>query len=61
MFAPESKTMPRNDDEVARRADAAIRRALNTPPKQHKDMKKGARRKKREDAEHPTASGEKRD
>lgn len=53
MSAPKYKT------EVAQRADDAIRRALNTPPKPHKEMKKGTR-KKREDAEHPTAS-EKRD
>jgi hypothetical protein len=44
-------------DEVETRRDQAVRRALNTPPKPHKDMKKGAR-KKRQD-ERPTASGEK--
>lgn len=42
-------------DETARRRDEALRRALNTPPKQHKDMKKGKIRKQPED--HPTASG----
>lgn len=47
----------KTDDEVARRRDAAVRRALNTPPKPHKDMKKGTR-KKREDGDHPTASGD---
>ena len=48
------------DKEIARRMDAAVRRALNTPPKLHKDMKKGARKKRQDDA--PTASGdEKRD
>jgi hypothetical protein len=41
------------DDEIARRRDAAVRRALNSPPKPHKDMKKG--KKKRQD-EQPTAS-----
>lgn len=40
--------------EVAQRRDEALRRALNTPPKQHKDMKKGTK-KKRQD-ERPTAS-----
>ena len=47
--------MSRKDDEVAQRRDEAVRRALNTPPKPHKDMKKGTR-KKREDDERPTAS-----
>ena len=52
--------MTNRDKEVAKRADDAIRRALNTPPKPHKDMKKGTRKKRQEDA--PTASGdEKRD
>jgi hypothetical protein len=27
-----------SDDEIARRRDEAIRRALNTPPKPHKEM-----------------------
>ena len=48
--------------EIDRRRDEALRRALNTPPKQHKDMKKGTG-KKRQD-ERPTASedgDEKRD
>ena len=48
-----------NDEEqksIAQRRDEALRRALNTPPKHHKDMKKGMR-KKRQD-EHPTASGD---
>ena len=43
-----------SDDESARRRDEALRRALSTPPKQHKDMKKGAK-KMRQD-ERPTAS-----
>jgi hypothetical protein len=30
-----------NDAETARRRDEAVRRALNTPPKPHKDMKLG--------------------
>lgn len=42
-----------SDVEVARRRDEAVRRALNTPPKPHKDMKKG-KGKKRQDE--PTAS-----
>ena len=45
--------------EVQRRADEGLRRALNTPPKQHKDMKKGTRKKRQEDR--PTASDAKRD
>ena len=45
-----------SETEVSERRDAAIRRALNTPPKPHKDMKKGTS-KKRQD-EHPTASGD---
>ena len=36
------------DEETARRADEAIRRALNTPPKQHKDMKKGKAKKQQD-------------
>jgi len=39
---------------IAKRRDDALRKALNTPPKQHKDMKKGKRRKRQEDS--PTAS-----
>jgi hypothetical protein len=46
-----------SDDEVRARREDALRRALNTPPKQHKDMKKGA--KKKQD-ERPTPSSEKR-
>jgi hypothetical protein len=48
-----------SDQEVAGRADEGLRRALNTPPKQHKDMKKGKRKKRQE--ERPTASDAKRD
>ncbi len=54
-------TKQSNDKEakiVAQRRDEALRRALNTPPKQHKDMKKGTRKKRQDDG--PTASGEKR-
>lgn len=55
-------TKQRNADaseiETTQRADEALRRALNTPPKQHKDMKKG-KEKKRQDQ--PTASDAKRD
>ena len=36
-----------DDIAIQRRADEALRRALNTPPKQHKDMKKGAKGKPR--------------
>lgn len=44
---------------IAQRRDDALRRSLNTPPKQHKDMKKGkGKGKKREDR--PTASSERR-
>jgi len=40
------------NDDIARRRDAAVRRALNTHPKPLKEMKKG--KKKRQDE--PTAS-----
>ena len=30
--------------EIERRRDEAVRRALNTPPKLHKEMKKGKKR-----------------
>ena len=52
-------TKPMTEQEIAQRRDDALRRALNTPPKQHKHMKKGARKKRQEDQ--PTASSEKRD
>jgi hypothetical protein len=42
------------EEETAQRRDDGLRRALNTPPKQHKDMKKGKGRKRQE--KHPTAS-----
>ena len=42
------------DAQVAQRRDEALRRALNTPPKHHKDMKKGKGRKQQDDG--PTAS-----
>lgn len=54
--------MTDKDREISKRRDEALRRALNTPPKHHKDMKKG-KGKKRQD-ERPTASDdgdEKRD
>jgi len=39
--------MPHDDDfderKITKRRDDALRRALNTPPKHHKDMKKGKR------------------
>jgi hypothetical protein len=45
------------DEEISQRRDKALRRALNTPPKQHKDMKKGTgkggRRKRQEGTEPP--------
>ena len=41
------------DQETAHRRDDAVRRALNTPPKPLKDMKKG-KEKKRQDG--PIAS-----
>lgn len=44
---------------IAQRADDALRRALNTPPKPHKDMKKGVRKKRQDDR--PTADDAKRD
>ena len=49
--------MPKQTD-IERRADEALRRALNTPPKQHKDMKKGKGKKRQDDQ--PTASDAKR-
>ena len=42
------------DDAIAKRRDEALRRALNTPPKPHKDMKKGKPQKRLEVL--PTAS-----
>lgn len=48
-----------SDADVQQRADEGLRRALNTPPKPHKDMKKG-KGKKRE-GEAPTADDAKRD
>ena len=43
-----------NDEDIAQRRDAAVRRALNTPPKPHKDMKKGTRKRRQDES--PTAS-----
>ena len=50
--------MPDNltKEQIEKRRDTAVRRALITPPKPLKDMKKG--RKKRQD-DRPTASAEK--
>ena len=45
-----------SEQEIAQRRDDAVRRALNTPPKPHKDMKKGAKKKRQDDS--PTASGD---
>jgi hypothetical protein len=40
--------MSGNDDKsIAKRRDDALGKALNTPPRQHRDMKKGAKAKKR--------------
>ena len=47
---------PLTEQQITQRRDAAVRRALNTPPKPHKDMKKGMREKR--EAE-PTASEKK--
>jgi hypothetical protein len=35
-----------HDDEIARRRDQALLRALNTPPKPHSEMKLGKRKAK---------------
>lgn len=45
-----SKNAPHDytGSETAQRADEALRRALNTPPKQHKDMKKGKGKKQQD-------------
>ena len=40
--------------DIVKRRDEAVRRALNTPHKPHKDMKKGTRKKRQDDG--PTAS-----
>ena len=47
-----------DDDLVQKKRDEALRRALNTPPKHHKNMKKGKRKEKPEARldEPPTAS-----
>ena len=51
---PKQRIEPQpTDPQITQRRDEALRRALNTPPKHHKDMKKG-RSKKRQDK--PTAS-----
>jgi len=49
--------MSAEDEKVQKRRDDALRRALNTLPKHHKDMKKG-RAKKKPQAQ-PTTSSEK--
>jgi hypothetical protein len=51
------KSQQEANKAVVQRRDEAIRRALNTPPKLHKDMKKGA--KKKQD-DRPATSSEKR-
>jgi hypothetical protein len=48
-------TKPLSPQQITKRRDEAVRRALNTPPKPHKNMKKGTTRKKRQD-DSPTAS-----
>ena len=40
--------------QVEQRRDEAVRRALNTPPEQHQDLKK--RKQKEREADRPTAS-----
>jgi len=52
-----SRSVEFSNREVAERRDEAVRRALSTPPKPLKDMKKG---KKKQQDDHPTASVEKR-
>lgn len=42
------------DAQVAQRRDEALHRALNTPPRHHKDMKKGKSKKQQDES--PTAS-----
>ena len=51
-----NKTEQLTPQQIADRRDAAVRRALNTPPKPHKDMKKGTRKKRQDES--PTASGD---
>ena len=44
-------SQPRKSKElhdIERMRDEALRRALNTPPKQHKDMKKGKGKKQQD-------------
>lgn len=48
-----------NEADVIRRRDAAVKRALATPPKPHKEMK-AALRKRRQAATAPTPRPEKR-
>ena len=38
-----------SEEDTAKRRDEALRRALSTMPKQHKDMKKGKSRKRQEE------------
>lgn len=40
---PSTKQPERNEQEIAKIRDDAIRRALNTPPKPYKDSKVGGR------------------
>ena len=53
---PMADTKPLSPQQIANRRDEAVRRALNTPPKPHKDMKKGTRKKRQDDS--PTASSD---
>jgi hypothetical protein len=48
------KPMP--DDETAKRRDDALKRALSTKPKRHKEMKKIKERKNADD--YPPTSGD---
>ena len=47
---PKQRSEPYQSDftteQIARRRDEALRRALNAPPKPHKDMKLGKRKPK---------------
>jgi hypothetical protein len=44
----------KQDQEISRRRDEAVRRALNTPPEQHKDLQK--RKRKEREKNRPSAS-----
>ena len=54
---PMAETKPHSPQQIAKRRDDAVRRALNTPPKPLKEMKKGKGRKKQQ-GDSPSASGD---